>query len=78
MPAVSCREFFWFAFKDTKHHKGLLFGRVGPGMSIGSGCVWKDTDVGVNRAGFESGLCHRQAGLASGRPSLLLSTTPPL
>lgn len=31
MPAAS-REFFWFAFKDTKHRKGLLFGREGPGM----------------------------------------------
>lgn len=29
MPAASCREFFWFAFKDTKHRKGLLFGREG-------------------------------------------------
>lgn len=32
MPAMSCREFFWSAFKDIKHHKGLLFGREGPGM----------------------------------------------
>ena len=40
MPAVNCREFFWFAFKDTKHRKGLLFGREGAWQQrAGPGCV---------------------------------------
>lgn len=69
MPAASCREFFWFAFKDTKHRKGLLFGREG-GLAwrVGPGCVWKESDVGVNRPGFESWLCHQQAVLTLGGP----------
>ena len=66
MPAVNCREFFWFAFKDTKHRKGLLFGREGAWQQrAGPGCVWKESDVGVNRPRFESGLHHQQASLTS-------------
>lgn len=54
MPAVSCREFFWFAFKDTKHRKGLLFGREGTWHGelaqgvYGKRQTWESTDLGSN------------------------------
>ena len=50
MPAVNCREFFWFAFKDTKHHKGLLFGREGAWQQgvYGKSQTWESTDLGSN------------------------------
>lgn len=66
MPAASCREFFWFAFKDTKHCKGLLFGREGTGIESWPSVCVERSDVGVNRPGFKSCLCHQQAGRTSG------------
>lgn len=74
MPAASCREFFWFAFKDTKHHKGLLFGTEGPGVDCWPGVCVERVRRGSQRTWVQI-LALPPASRSDVRPVHLLSLT---